>query len=211
MGMYRTDSESQEDHPRKKSICNKCCAWGSLAVCIVLLLILLAGVIFFAFLQGNLPEIRIQRLDVRRLNVSNTKSSTLLTAIFELRMNATNKNSKIGLSYSKLIVDVVSEDVSVGRTEVPPFYQQPHSMHVFKVTTGVSKSQVTWYDAKDLKDNSKRHLMVIDAVFKGKLTFVINGNKVNTFPFKVACQDIDQSEIDAGHAPKCDVKISLFS
>lgn len=146
---------------------------------------------------------------MHKLNVSNTKSSTLLTAIFELRMNATNKNN-IGLSYGKLIVDVVSEDINVGRTEVPPFYQQPHSMHVFKVTTRVSKSQVTWYDAKDLKDNSKRHLMVIDAVFKGKLTFVINGNKVNAFPLKVACQDIDQSEIDAGHAPKCNVKISLF-
>ncbi|KAK3025853.1 hypothetical protein RJ639_041301 [Escallonia herrerae] len=198
------DTEAQDPQGRCSSSCNMWCAWASLVVGTLVLFVLLAGVVFFAFLRSNLPEFHVQRLDIQKLNVTTTKNrDTLLTADFLFRINATNTNGKIGLSYSPMDVDVSAEDIRLGNTRLAEFYQKPHTSTELKVRTGVTKSAVDEDAAKELQDNSKQRVMVVDVIFRGTLTFVCNGHKVKGFAFKVACEDIAQSEIDFGFAPQC--------
>ncbi|KAK2968843.1 hypothetical protein RJ640_001161 [Escallonia rubra] len=205
------DTEAQRPQGRCSSHCNMWCAWASLIVGTLVLFVLLAGVVFFAFLRSNLPEFHVQRLDIQKLNVTTTKNrDTLLTADFLFRINATNTNGKIGLSYSPLNVDVSAEDIRLGNTRLEEFYQKPHTSTELKVRTGVTKSAVDEAAAKELQDNFKQRVMVVDVIFRGTLTFVCNGHKVKGFAFKVACEDIAQSEIDSGFAPQCRVRISPF-
>lgn len=84
-----SDAEAQQGlGPRKgcASFCNSCCAWTSFIVGIVFLLVLLVGGVYFTFLQSNMPEVRLRRLDVYALNVTNTDNDTLLTADFEVTL-----------------------------------------------------------------------------------------------------------------------------
>lgn len=198
------DTEAQVSvRPRCNACCNSCCACTSLILAAVLLLAILVGGVYFTFLQSNLPEVRLHRLDVYYLGVNDTDTDTLVTTDFEVRLNFTNNNSKIKLSYSQMSASLSSEGVDLGTVKIPAISQEPSSSADVKARTWMRKMSAEEAVADDLRDNSLRHLMVIDVVLNGHIDFLVNGNRMNGFPFKVSCRSIDQSEIDNGHAPKC--------
>ncbi|XP_073148312.1 uncharacterized protein [Henckelia pumila] len=203
------DTEAQVvSRPPYSACCNSCCAWTSLVLAVLLLLSILVGGVYFAFLQSNLPQVRLHRLDVYYLEVNNTDTDTFLTSDLEVRLNFTNDNSKIKLSYSRMTASLTAEGVDLGTVTVPAITQEPSSSADVRARTWMRKTSAEEAVAEDLRDNSLKHLMVIDVVLKGHIDFLVNGNKMNGFPIKVSCRSIDQSEIDNGHAPKCGVQMT---
>ncbi|KAI3461738.1 hypothetical protein Pfo_018401 [Paulownia fortunei] len=206
-----SDTESQsEGRPRRGclSLCNSCCAWISLIIGILLILFLLLGGIYFAFLQSNLPEVRLQRLDVYRVDVYNTDKDTVVVADIEVRLNTTNGSGKIELGYSSMTASISSAGVDFGEVKLAGMRQHPHTTTDLKVRPAMKKLSVEEAAAKELQDNARIHMLVVDVVVKGEIDFFVGGKRMNGFPFKIDCHSIDQSEIDDGHAPKCNTKMT---
>ncbi|KAK6145198.1 hypothetical protein DH2020_022018 [Rehmannia glutinosa] len=206
-----SDSESQTDitgDRRRRgchSLCNSCCAWTSLIIGVVLILFILLGGIYFAFLQSNLPEVRLQRLDVNKVDVD---GDTVVTADFEIHLNVTNGSGKIELHYSKLTAAVSSAGVEFGDLKLADLHQNPHTTTDMKVHSVIRKKAVEEAAAQDLDENASKRVLVIDVVVKGHIDFFVGGKRMNGLPFKIDCHSIDQTEIDDGHAPRCNTKLS---
>lgn len=207
-----SDYESQNNaHPRRA--CgprfNSCCAWTSLIVGILIILFLLLGGIYFAFLQSNLPQVRLQRLDVWQLMVNTTSAGdTVLTANLEVHLNVTNGSGKIALGYRSMVATVSSGGIDLNAVKLGDMRQAPHATTEMNVSTGAWGMAVEEGAAAELEDNANRQMLVIDVVVKGVIDFLMGGNRMNTLPFKIDCYSIDQTEIDDGHAPKCNTKLT---
>ncbi|KAL7081886.1 hypothetical protein ACP275_14G066600 [Erythranthe tilingii] len=212
-GDYDSDTESQTNARSRRRgcgpLCNSCCAWTSLTVGILLILFLLLGGIYFAFLQSNLPEVRLQRLDINALAVNTTAAGdTLLTADFEVRLNATNGSGNIELGYSSMTATISSAGVNFGEVRIADMRQPPHTTTELDVRAATANMVVEDAAADELQDNTRMHVLVVDVVVKGQINFYVGGKRMNGFPFKIDCHSIDQSEIDDGHAPKCNTQMS---
>ncbi|KAL2470858.1 Late [Abeliophyllum distichum] len=208
---YGGDLEGQGEKGRCSSRFNMCCACGSLIIGVFLLFILLVGGIYFAFLQSNLPHFQVQRIDVPKLKIKESKTDTFLTSEFNIYLNATNDNGKIELVYSSMHVEVSSEGVDLGKMHVPDFSQKPSTTTELKVHTSVKDMAVEDADAQDLRDKSKVHQLLMDIVLIGHIDFLLHGKKMNGFPVRILCKSIFQSDLDNGHPAACNVKMSPIS
>ncbi|KAG8371589.1 hypothetical protein BUALT_Bualt13G0103700 [Buddleja alternifolia] len=208
-----SDTESQNSRSRCACACgalfSSCCACVSIIIGVLIFLGLLVGGVYYALLQSSLPEVRLHRLDVYKLNVTNANDNTLLTTDIEIRLNTTNGNGKIGLAYGGMTASLSSEGVNLGYIKLPAMRQKPHTSTDLKVRTALNRAMVEEAAATELVDKLNKNLMVIDAMLKGHIDFYLGGRKFNGFGFKVKCHSIDQSEIDNGHAPKCNSKMTL--
>ncbi|CAA2966228.1 Hypothetical predicted protein [Olea europaea subsp. europaea] len=206
---YGGDLEGQAEKGRCGSRFNMCCACGSLIIGVFLLFILLIGGLYFAFLQSNLPHFHVQRIDVVKLYVNESKTDTFLTSEFNIRLNASNINDKIELIYSDMHVEVSSEGVDLGKMRLKDFTQKPSTTAEVKVHTSVKDKEVEDADGKDLEDESHVHQLLMDIVLRGHIDFSLHGKKLmNGFPFKVLCNSVYQGDIDNGHPSSCNVKMS---
>lgn len=204
-GDWDSNDEKRERRGRRL-----CCAWTSLIVGCLVLALMLLGSLSLYFIKGALPEFSIKSMNISRLDISSKDERTLLSADVQLLINATNKNDGYDLSYSALTVEVSSEDINLGTTEVAAFKQNPKKVSQLKVSTGVRKSAVDDAAVEDLKSNYKVRQVVIDVVFKGRISLNIEGHELNGLPMKVLCTSIEQNVIDSGLQPKCQVKMFNF-
>ncbi|KAK4440910.1 hypothetical protein Salat_0425900 [Sesamum alatum] len=212
----RRVTASQDDfdteHGRRKcgcsSICSSCCAWVSLIIGTVALLFLLCAGIIFAFLQSNLPEVRLQRLDVNKLQAEDKNQETLLSASFEVKLNVTNGSGRMELAYSGMTATMMSAGFNFDNVELNDMRQAPHTTTDIYVKTSAKREVVDEATAQELKDKSKVHVLVITVGIKGRIDFYSSGSKMISLPFKIDCHSIDQSEIDNGHAPKCNTRLT---
>ncbi|KAL6563569.1 hypothetical protein OROGR_002528 [Orobanche gracilis] len=186
------------------SLCGSCCAWTSITAAVLLTLLFLLGGVYFAFLQSNLPEVRLQRLDVGKIEIE----GDTVSADFIVLLNATNGSGKIELRYSRLIVAMSSAGVDLGQVKLADIDQQPHATTEIRVQSVTKKLAVEEAAAKDLQDNATKRLLVINVVVKGHIDFFFGGKRMNGMSFKIDCHNIDQTEIDDGHAPRCNSKLS---
>lgn len=205
---YGGDLGGQGEKGKCGSRFNMCCACGSLIVGVALLFILLICGIYFVFLQSNLPHFHVQRIDVVKLKINESKDDTFLTSEFNIYLNATNKNGKIVLVYSHVHVEVSSEGVDLGKMHLKDFTQKPSTTAEVKVHTSVKDIEVEDADAQDLEDKSKVHQLLMDIILRGHIDFLLHGKKMNGFPFRVLCKSIYQGDVDSGHFPSCNVKMS---
>lgn len=205
-----TESQTGGRHRRRcGSICTSCCVWISLIIGILVILLILLGGIYYAFLQSNLPEVRLHRLDVNQLDYVTTNADTLLTADFEVRLNITNGSGKIELMFSSMTASMSSAGVDFGDVKLEDMHQTPHNSTSLKVRAVLNKVAVEEAAAIELRDNARVQMLVIDVSVRGQMDFFVGGKKMNGgFPFKIECRSIDQSEIDNGHAPKCNSQLT---
>ncbi|KAL3649215.1 hypothetical protein CASFOL_005618 [Castilleja foliolosa] len=209
---YSIDTESQNsDHFGRRrgclSACSSCCACTSIIIAVLVTLILLLGGIFFAFVQSNLPEVRLHRLDVNELEVN----GDTLSANFEVRLNATNDSGTTELGYRGLTAAISSAGVKLGYVQLADMHQQPHNTTDIRVRSVVKNMTVEEAAGKELLDDNEKRLLVIDLVVRGHMDFYFGGRRLSGLPFKIDCHSIDQSEIDNGRAPKCNTNLSPLS
>ncbi|CAI9107168.1 OLC1v1006466C1 [Oldenlandia corymbosa var. corymbosa] len=208
-----TDIESQKNPPPKKrsSRFNLCCAWASLVVGVLTILILVLGGVSFLFFQSNLPDFRFESLNVTSFEIVRAPNSdTLLSADIEVTLNATNKNDKIPVFYSSLTADLSSDGVSLGSMQLPDLLQRPQNFTDLKIHSVLNNVTVS-EDAQDLQTKSEKHQLLIDLVIRGNVHFDLQGQRLAGFPFKVICQDVYQGLLDDGKTPKCIVKLTPVS
>ncbi|KAF5930669.1 hypothetical protein HYC85_031542 [Camellia sinensis] len=205
----RTQWEPDED-PKERRICGLCCAWSAIIIGCFIMGVLVVGGMYLSFLQNALPQFYVKAMKFTKLKVNTKNLQTMLTADLELQINATNKNDKYDLSYGLFKVEVWSDDIKLGTTEVPPFEQKARKMTVVKLKTGVENSLVNGDDADELVKNWQNRHLTLNMVFRGSISFNFEGRHVNDLPLTVSCEKVVISEIDAGRQPVCHAKMFKF-
>lgn len=206
-------------YPRKKSrkccrsgesCCFICCAWACLGVVAVILGLLVLGVWFVSFVKSDLPEVRVHSISFPGLRVANSSTETRLDTGVDLRLNFTNKNSKIGISYEKMTAEISVEEIRIGRAHVSGFLQEPRSQSILKIATQATRSVIPMEDGQDLPSNAKGKAIVLDAVLNGMLGLNFGSFKLHRLPFVIKCTDLKQAEVDIGLEPRCGIRIFAF-
>ncbi|KAI3514781.1 hypothetical protein L1887_13476 [Cichorium endivia] len=201
---------------RKSATCGTMfCAWVSFLIWTVVISLLIFGIAFFAFVRSSLPEVKVHRLDVYKLDVieqknNNNNKDTHLAIDVQLLVNVTNDNNKMTLVYGGLRVETMIEGFSLPNVHVDGFRQQSHTSHDLKIHPQEMRSRVNDGDATVLKSSYKQHEMVLDLKMRGKIEFWYHGRMLSKLGLKVLCNGIEQSQIDQAFAHECYVKLSFF-
>ncbi|CAA0820639.1 Unknown protein [Striga hermonthica] len=190
---------------RRNRFCGSCCACFSIAAAVLLAVALLGGGIYFAFLQSNLPEVRFQRLDVSNITID---GETLMAASFDARLNATNGSGRVELRYVEMTAEVSSEGIEFPGVRLPDLRQSPHGTSEIRVRAAARRMVVEEAAGKDLKEKATMRVLVVSVVVRGHISYHFGGRQIDGLPFKIDCHSIDQTEIDSGHAPRCNTKLS---
>ncbi|KAL3530990.1 hypothetical protein ACH5RR_010312 [Cinchona calisaya] len=213
LSSVQSDIEGQRNNPPPRTPrCNICCAWASIIIGTLVVIIFVVGAIFFSFFQSNMPDFHFQGLNVTKIDIATAPNSdTLLTADISVSLNATNKNGKWPVYYSSFSADLSSGDVYLGKVNFPDMEQKPHDSTELKVHTLLKNVTTNEADAKDLKKKYQNRQLLINLILGGNVHYVMNGHKMVGFPFKVLCQNIYQGLLDDGEVPKCQVKMTPVS
>ncbi|CAI9298580.1 unnamed protein product [Lactuca saligna] len=190
-------------------------AWVSFLIWTIVIFSLIFGIAFFAFVRSNLPDVKVHRLDVYKLDViqpKNRNKDTQLAIDVELFVNVTNNNKKVTLVYDGMHVETKIEGFSLPKVHLKGFRQNPQTSHDLKIHPRELRSEVNDDDdATELKFSAKQHEMVLNLKMRGKIEFWFNGRMVSKLGLKVSCNSIEQSLIDQALAHNCHVKLNYFS
>ncbi|KAH6810579.1 hypothetical protein C2S53_008582 [Perilla frutescens var. hirtella] len=210
---YGRDLESRISvRPRRRrcgGVCNSCCIWIFLALGLLFFLLILCGGLYYSFLKSHLPDIRLRRLEVGRIDVvtANNDDASVTTNLTVL-LDAANGSDKTELIYSKMMASVAASGVQFGVVRLGDVRQPPENTTVVKVAAGVKDAVMDGWAAHDLQSSAEAHVLMIHLNVKGRIDLIVGGRKMNGFPFKIECRSINQSEIDAGHAPPCSIQLA---
>lgn len=200
---HDSDTEAQSDSRHCGSICSTCCFWLSLLLGLLLFVLIIIGSMYYAFLRSNIPDVRLQRLDVFRIDVVSTNTDTLLSADFVVFLNATNENGKAELVYSSMTATMSSAGIDFGKFKMEDVIEPPLSSTTLTVPASIRNLTVEDAAANELQEIGKMRKLVVDVHVRGKIGVFVGGKRIIGFPFMIECGRIDQTEIEAGHAPRC--------
>ncbi|KAM0025952.1 hypothetical protein Hdeb2414_s0012g00397051 [Helianthus debilis subsp. tardiflorus] len=197
------------------SCCDVCYAWASFLAWTAIIFILIFGIAFFAFVRSNLPEIKVHRLDVYKLNVTEPKNKQnkdkQLTIDVQIMVNVTNNNKKMTLVYGKLHVETKVEGFSLPNVRLDGFRQNAMTTNDLTIHPKAMRLGVNDDDAKQVKLTADQRELVLNLKMKGKIQFWFKGQVMSNLHVKVSCNGVEQSQIDQAIAHACNVKLQLFS
>ncbi|XP_076905116.1 uncharacterized protein LOC143560778 [Bidens hawaiensis] len=187
--------------------CNACYAWASFLIWTIIIFLLIFGISFFAFVRSNLPEIKVHRLDVYKLNVTEANNKKQITIDVQVMVNVTNNNRKMTLVYGKLDVETRIEGISLPTVHVDGFRQETMTTNDLTIHPEAKRSRVDVDHAKQMKMNADHRELVLDVKMKGKIQFWYKGRVMSNLHLKASCEGVEQSQIDQAVAHECNVKL----
>ncbi|KAK9070794.1 hypothetical protein SSX86_011196 [Deinandra increscens subsp. villosa] len=193
--------------------CSTCYAWASFLIWTVIIFLLIFGIVFFAFIRSNLPDIKVHRLDVYKLNVTkpeNKNNDARLTIDVRIMVNVTNNNKKMALVYEKFDVETKVEGFSLPKIRLNGFRQNAMRGNDLKIHPRETRLMVNEDEVKDLKLNADHHEMVLNLKMNGKIQFWFKGHMISNLHIKVLCEDVEQSQIDQAVAHECNIKLGFL-
>lgn len=185
-----------------------CCAWSCLAIFIFVIVFLFLGISYLAFLKAGMPKVNVRTFNMTKLQVDS--SSQKMDAIINLGLRFSNKNEELKLLYGPLFVEVISNDVLLGRTKVKGFSQVPKNDTNLDMTMTTNDENVNVYATDDLKSDIKAYEMVFDVYVSGNIGVQIGSLHMVNVPFLSSCEQIKQMDVDYGRKPDCDIKMFSY-
>ncbi|XP_038895624.1 uncharacterized protein LOC120083816 [Benincasa hispida] len=209
----RHRAASGEGNSRHRSKCCPrlfaCCAWICLVVFGIVLAVLILGVIFMSFLQSGLPQITVKMLNLSKFETNNStnQNNVLLNAKVDVSIEMRNKNDKIELSYSNIVVNLASDDVKLGRSVIPGFTHKPGNTTYFNVTMNVVGASTDKDNVSQLEDDRKRVQMNVQVTMESTVGFHIGIFNLNDVPIHVACDFKQFLLLYRINEPPCNIRM----
>ncbi|KAI3676331.1 hypothetical protein L1987_85937 [Smallanthus sonchifolius] len=217
--MHSPNDDLERSHPHRRrrrapaTCCTICYAWASFLIWTTLILLLIFGIAFFAFLRSNLPQVKVHQLDVYKLNITQPKNNNnkdmQLTIDVQMMVNVAN-NNKMTLVYGKLDVETKIEGFSLHDVSLDGFRQMPMTANDLKIHPREMRSAVNDGDGKELKLSADLHEMVVSLKMKGKIEFWFKGRMLSKLYLRVSCEGVEQARIDQSLPGDCNVKLEFF-
>nr|GLL30876.1 hypothetical protein DM860_012499 [Ipomoea trifida] len=204
---YYSDSESQKKKCQPR--CNRCCAWISVGVGVVLAALFIWLIVFYSFLVSNMPRFFLSAVETHSIKIRKDKSGdSTLTANVTVRYNATNDNDKISFDYSQMKASISLDGIHLQWSEVAAFHQTTNNVTKLEMRSVVKNMYVEEADGDDLMSNSQRHLMTVDLTLVGNINYRVGDSRISSCPFKVMCQQAPQTVLDSGVGYGCNIRMS---
>ncbi|KAJ7959959.1 Late embryogenesis abundant (LEA) hydroxyproline-rich glycoprotein family [Quillaja saponaria] len=166
------DNYGGKEGRHSRPFCFTCATWGCILISAVILILLVGGVSYFAFLQSSMPHVNVMKLSVAKLDVTKSNNQAKIDTYVALRLDVKNKNEKLKLSYSDMNVEVTtSQKIILGKSKIDPFSQKAQNTTELDIRLSVRKSEVDADAATDLKTDLKNIQAVFNVVMKGNLGF----------------------------------------
>ncbi|KAI3810912.1 hypothetical protein L1987_20563 [Smallanthus sonchifolius] len=222
--MHSPNDDLERGHPHRHhrrgapaTCCTMCHAWASFLIWTALIFLLIFGIAFFAFVRSNLPQVKVHRLDVYKLNITQPKNNnkdTQLAIDVQMMVNVTNNNKKMTLVYGKLDVETTIEGFSLHDVSLDEFTQMPMTANDLKIHPREMRSAVNDDDddddEKELKLRADLHEMVLSLKMKGKIEFWFKGRMLSKLYLRVSCEGVEHARIDQALPGDCNVKLEFF-
>ncbi|XP_008457557.2 uncharacterized protein LOC103497223 [Cucumis melo] len=188
-----------------------CCAWICVGIFGIVVAILILGVIFVSFLQSGLPEITVRMLNLSNFEIKNSTNqndnNALLNAKLDMSIEMRNKNEKIELSYSSIVVNLVSEDVKLGRSVIPSFSHSPGNTTYLNVTMNVERVSTDKDNLSQLEDDRKKVQMDVQVKMEAKVGFHVGIFNLKNVPIHVACDFQQNLLVYRINEPPCNIRM----
>ncbi|CAK8566120.1 unnamed protein product [Lathyrus sativus] len=195
------DFDTRHSHP----CCLACCVWSCLVVFIFIVIFLLFGISYLAFLKSGMPTVNVRAFSINKLQVN--YNSHKMDATINLGLRFSNKNEEFKLLYGPLFVDVISEDVLLGNTKLKGFSQMPRNDTDLDITMKTNHEVVDTDAADDLKSDIGAYETVFNVYISGKIGVQIGGLHMINVPFLSICEQIKKIDVDYGRNHECDIKM----
>ncbi|XP_010251538.1 PREDICTED: uncharacterized protein LOC104593414 [Nelumbo nucifera] len=199
-------------HPKTRNRgCRRfCCCFLCIFVFTALVLVALAGALFYLWFQPKLPTFYLRSFQMPRFNVSVMIDGTYLDSQTVVRFETTNPNHKITFYYgeSQVRVTVGEEDgVDLGSTFVPAFTQGRRNTTVLKFGTQVKHMLIDDGDGTKLKAGFQSKQLVIFVEVRTKVGLGVQRWRMGMLSVKVLCGDVSLKKLEDGAMPRCDVNL----
>ncbi|KAI4306301.1 hypothetical protein L6164_029587 [Bauhinia variegata] len=208
-GLSDSDIDTNIEHlekGRKRPYYFACCAWGCIIVFTLVIVVVIMGIVYVAFLQAGMPQIFVRYINVNKLQVDNSRTDATL----DVGILISNKNDKLKLLYGLLTVNVNSEGVELGHKQVHAFSQNPQNNKKLDLQMSLNDAKADTDAVNDIKSDMKAHEMEFDVYIVGTIGFEVGTVHMNTVPFLATCHQVQQKVLDFGGQPKCEVKMFSF-
>ncbi|KAG2722704.1 hypothetical protein I3760_02G139100 [Carya illinoinensis] len=188
-GATRPAYRPQPHHRRRhgRSCWCSCCLWSTFTIILLLLLVAIAGAIFYLVYRPHRPSFSVTSLKLSYLNVT----SSTLNSKLDLNINAKNPNKKLVFIYNPLIISIVSSDIDIGDGTVPSFVHGKKNTTLLKATITSSGRELDSASAATLKRGMKSNKglplkIKLDTKVKAKM----GGIKTPKIGIRVSCDGI---------------------
>lgn len=193
---------------RRHPWCFACCAWSCLILFLIIITFLFAGISYLAFLKAGMPHVNVRTMNIAKFQVDDRTQT--MNAVISLGLRFSNKNEKLKLLYGPLLVDVSSEDVSLGQTKHNGFSQMPKNDTDMDMTMTLNHANVNKDAADDLKSDIDAYEMIFDVYVSGNIGMEVGSLKMINVPFLSSCHQIKRMDVDFGRKPECEVRMFAF-
>lgn len=195
---------------RRRRFCRCCCCFFTVLILTLVVLLAAAGGVFYLWYKPHLPVFHLQSVRSPKFKISTTPDGTVLDSQMVIRVQATNPNGKIGLSYRKGQVRISSgngdEEVDLGSGKFPDFEQKKKNSTVLKFAGQVKKQVIDDGVGKNLKDQFRSKQMVVNVEIRTSVEMRLEKWKVAAGGLRVVCAG-SLRKLEAGATPTCQIKV----
>ena len=205
------DLEDGHHRITRTTCCSICYAWASFLMWTIIMFLLMFAIAFFAFVRSTIPDVKVHRIDIYKLNVTklqNENKDTLEVDV-KIMINVTNDNKKMTLVYGKMKVETMVEGFKLPNVHLDGFKQNAMTTNDLKIHPQEMRSNVNKDDATDLKLTADHNELVLSLKLKGTIQFWYNGRMLSKMYLKVSCEGIEKHKVDLAVAQECNVKLSF--
>ncbi|KAK4267310.1 hypothetical protein QN277_024108 [Acacia crassicarpa] len=189
-GATRPTYRPQPHHRRsRRRCCCRFCYWFLLTVLFILLIIGLAGVVFYLIYRPHRPRFTVTSLKLSYLNL--TSSSSTLDSKFDITVTARNPNKNIVFNYQPTSISVLSDGVDIGDGTIPAFEHGKKNTTMLEATVSSTKQAVDSDGAGKLKESMKsKSGLPLEVNLKTKVTAKMGKLKTPKIGIRVSCDGI---------------------
>lgn len=206
---HRTTSGDSEHGSRFCPRLFACCGWICIGVFGIVLAVLILGVIFLSFLQSGLPEITVRTLDLTKFEIQNStnQDNAPLNSRVQMSVEMKNKNEKMELTYSNIAMNLVSEDVGLGKSVIAGFSHNPGNTSRFNLTIDVAGDSTDRENALELEDDKKKVQMDVQVTMEATIGFHLGIFHLNKVPIHVGCVYHQSLILYRAQQPPCNIRM----
>lgn len=211
---FRHPGKPSRRHTTGRSCCCRFCCCLFVLIVVIVVLLAAGGGISYLWFRPHFPSFHVENVTISDFNITSSSDGTFLDARGIVKIQATNPNTKLGLSYraaeGKVAVADKDGDVdletgsaagfTLGRKNSTTLRFRVAAKGVF-IDDSVGARLKAQYKSKEIKFMTE---------MRTKLGFVVNGKSSPKFSIRVKCPAVSLKQINS-HRPPAKCELDFFN
>lgn len=184
--MYRPKPSSRRRSSRGCVCC--CCLWITFLVITLVLLVAVAGAVFWVIYRPQRPDFVLDSLQLSQLSLA---SSSALNSKFTVSLSARNPNKKVVFIYDPISVSVFSGDAAIGSGTISGFQHGAKNTTALKTNVAAAGETLDVDQVSTIKSAIKnKSRFPVKITLDTKVKIKAGGLKTKRVGIRVTCDNI---------------------